>query len=94
MARAAIRFTPGLLDVVREGAKGSRSIADVWRLVGDEAERLGSARPRYERVRILVHEYRRLTAGPTTAEILLDVAFRVRPPDALVDRVTGGAAEL
>ncbi|HEY7706051.1 MAG TPA: hypothetical protein VH968_02640 [Gaiellaceae bacterium] len=64
-------------------------IAEVSRRVGDEAHRLGLTRPSYQRVRVLVHESRRLRRGPTTASVLMDVAFRVRPPEAIVDHLSG-----
>jgi hypothetical protein len=40
-------------------------------------------------VRVLVHEARRLRRGPSTSSVLVDVAFRVRPPEALVDQLSG-----
>lgn len=70
---------------------GKRPIAEIHRRVAREAERLGLARPSYERVRTLVHESRRIrrARGPSTASVLVDVAFRVRPPDAILDHVSG-----
>jgi hypothetical protein len=65
------------------------AIAEVRRRVGVEADRLGLPRPSYERVRELVHESRRLRAQVTTGDVLLDVAFRVRPPDAVLDHISG-----
>ena len=64
-------------------------IAEVRRRVGAEADRLGLPRPSYERVRELVHESRGLRAQITTGEVLLDVAFRVRPPDAIAAQISG-----
>lgn len=64
-------------------------IAEVNRRVGREAQRLGYAKPSYQRVRELVHQSRRIRRGPTTSSVLLDVALRVRPPDALVDHLSG-----
>jgi len=42
-------------------------------------------------VRELVHELRGLKRdrGPTTTEILLDIVFRARPPDAFLDHISG-----
>jgi len=65
-------------------------IAEVYRRVAEEAERLGLPRPSYQRVRLLVHEARRIRRHePTTAGVLADVALRVRPPDAFLDHVSG-----
>jgi hypothetical protein len=38
---------------------------------------------------VLVHQSRRIRRGPSTTSILVDVAFRVRPPEAIVDHLSG-----
>jgi hypothetical protein len=65
------------------------AIAELRRLVGAEADRLGVPRPSYERVRVLAHELRARRAEPTTAEVLWDVATRVRPADAVSKHIAG-----
>jgi hypothetical protein len=67
----------------------SRPIAETCRRVGAEADRFGFTRPSYQRVRELVHESRRIRRGPSTASVLVDVAFRLRPPDAVLDQLSG-----
>jgi hypothetical protein len=66
-------------------------IAETYRHLATQAEEWGLARPCYERVRTLVHQSRRWkrSRGPSTSTVLLDVAFRVRPPEALVDHLSG-----
>ena len=64
-------------------------IAETYRRVAAEAERLGLMRPSYQRIRVLVHQSRRLRRGPSTASVLLDVATRVRPPDAFLKHISG-----
>ena len=64
-------------------------IAEVNRRVGIGAARLGLPRPSYECVRAHVHEVRRRRKLPSTAEVLTDVALRVRPVDAVLDHVSG-----
>jgi hypothetical protein len=64
-------------------------IAETNRRVGEVAEALGLTRPSYENVRRVVHEARRRGRLPSTGEVLLDIAFRVRPPMALGDHLTG-----
>jgi hypothetical protein len=66
-------------------------IAEVNRRLGAEAWRLGLPRPSYQRVRVLVHQLRRIRArkGPSTGEVLFDIALRTRPPEALVDHLSG-----
>ncbi|HMB17721.1 MAG TPA: hypothetical protein VKO41_00265 [Gaiellaceae bacterium] len=66
-------------------------IAETYRRVGAEAERLGFTRPSYERIRVLVQQERRWrrSRGPSTTSVLIDVAFRVRPPEAVLDHLSG-----
>jgi hypothetical protein len=85
----APRISPRLLEALVRFDRRDVPIAETCRRIGAEAERLGLPRPSYERVRELVHESRRMRRGPTTASILVDVAFRTRPPEALVDHLSG-----
>jgi hypothetical protein len=64
-------------------------IAETNRRVGLVAEGLGLTRPSYEQVRRLVHNARRRGRRPTTGDVLLDVAFRTRPPLALGEHFAG-----
>jgi len=64
-------------------------IAETYRRLGNEADHLGLTRPSYERVRELVHRERSIRRGPSTTSVLVDVAWRVRPPDALLDHLSG-----
>jgi len=41
----------------------------------------------------VVHESRRLRAQVTTKHVLVDVAFRVRPPEAILDQLSGVGAQ-
>ncbi len=67
------------------------SIAEINRLVGEEAERIGLTRPSYERVRELVHEARWLRNGhPSVGRTLLDVATRARSHAAYVELAARG----
>jgi hypothetical protein len=60
-------------------------IAETWRRVRKVADELKLTKPSYEQVRCLIHDARRRGRRPTAADTLLDIAFRVRPPTALVD---------
>jgi hypothetical protein len=66
-------------------------IAETCRRLGAEAERLGFTRPSYERVRVLVQQERRWSRsrGPSTTSVLIDVTFRARPPEAVLDQLSG-----
>jgi len=89
MTTIAPRIPQEVLEAIVRYDKRTVPIAETCRRVGGKAEELGVPRPSYERIRELVHESRRVRRGPTTSQILLDVAFRVRPPEHLVDHVYG-----
>ena len=91
MLAFAPRIPPRLLEALVRLDDPGVPIADTYRRVADHAERHGMRRPSYERIRELVHEFRRLRRrGPTTASVLVDVAFRARPPEAFVTHLYGG----
>jgi hypothetical protein len=85
----APRISPRLIKALVRFDDRAVPIAETNRRVGREAERLGLPRPSYERIREFVHEARRIRRGPTTASVLLDVAFQARPPDAVLDHISG-----
>jgi hypothetical protein len=64
-------------------------IAETNRRVGRVAEELGLRRPSYEQVRTIVRRARSRGRQPTSADVLLDIAFRVRPPTALIEHLAG-----
>jgi hypothetical protein len=53
------------------------------------AEELGLVRPSYEQIRVIIKRARERGQQPSSADVLLDVAFRVRPPEALLQYLTG-----
>jgi hypothetical protein len=85
----APRISPRLIEAVVRLDRREVPIAETCRQVGQEAERLGLPRPSYQRIRELVHAARRIRRGPSTSSVLVDVAFRVRPPEAIVDHLSG-----
>jgi hypothetical protein len=85
----APRISPKLLEAIVRYDERTVPIAETCRRVGRKAEQIGLPRPSYERVRELVHESRRIRRGPSTASVLADVAFRVRPPEAIADHLSG-----
>jgi len=85
----APRISPRLRSEVERLAAKPYSAADICREVGETAERLDLRRPSYERVRALVRELRRRPRTATTGQVLLDIAFRVRHPDAFIEHVSG-----
>jgi hypothetical protein len=88
----APRIAPVLLEALVDLDDRDLPIAEINRRLGEHAECLGLRRPSYQRVRELVHElraWRPPRRGPTTRQLLLDVLFRTRPPDALPDHISG-----
>jgi hypothetical protein len=64
-------------------------IAETNRRIGALAGDLGLPRPSYEQMRLVVKAHRRGRLGPTTGRVLLEIAFRVRPPEALLEYLAG-----
>jgi hypothetical protein len=69
--------------------KPGRPIAETHRLVGLLADQLGLTRPSYEQTRVIVHSLRNARRDPEVGQVLLDIAMRVRPPEALLDVLAG-----
>jgi hypothetical protein len=86
MVVAAPRMDPLLIKALRRLDDPGRPIAETHRRLGEVADRLELTRPSYQAVRVHVHAERAIGASrPSCAEILLDVSFRVRSPEALLD---------
>jgi hypothetical protein len=91
VVRSAARISDRLYKRLVKLDDPSVPIAEIYRRVAAEAESLGLTRPSYERIRVLVHQSRRWkrNRGPSTTSVLVDVAFRVRPPEAVLDHISG-----
>lgn len=86
----APRISPRLLKALMRLDDRTVPIAEIYRRLGKEADRLRLTRPSYQRIRVLLHHARRLRRGrPTTAQVLAEVAFRARPPIAVLDHLSG-----
>jgi len=91
----APRISPRLLHLLDQIDDPRLPFAELNRRLGAEAERLGLPRPSYQRVRELLHRLRNLRRQPTTSRVLLEIAFRMRPPEAFLDHISGvGVAKL
>jgi hypothetical protein len=84
VVQAAPRIDERLVASLRLLDTESRSIADIHRRLGGLADGLGLARPSYEQVRTLVHWLRAQEPATDALDVLLNVAFRVSPPTALL----------
>jgi hypothetical protein len=89
MTVSAPRIDSRLVAAIECLDDASVRIAETNRRVGEIADALGLARPSYEQVRTIVHETRRLGPRVGPGQILLDIAFRVRPPAAFGDYLAG-----
>jgi hypothetical protein len=83
----APRISHRLIEAVVRLDDQAHPIAETCRRVGAEADRLGLTRPSYQRVRVLVHESRRIRRGPSTTRALLNFALPLRTPDELIERL-------
>jgi hypothetical protein len=82
----APRIPLRLLDEIERQSRRAVPIAEMNRCVGRAAASMGLPRPSYEQVRVLVHtarRYRRYGRQPVST-VALQVAFRVRPPEAIL----------
>jgi len=82
----APRLSRRLLEEIERQSGRKVPIADMNRCVGEAAIAMGLPRPSYERVRVLVHTARRLRAHApaSVSTVAIDVAFRARPPEAVL----------
>jgi hypothetical protein len=91
MPPAAPRIDARLLAALTRLDDRSHSIADVHRRVGLVADWLDVPRPSYEQIRVLLNAHRRRPLQPGVGETLLEIAMRAKPPEALLDVLSGTA---
>ncbi|HZT85073.1 MAG TPA: hypothetical protein VE984_06580 [Gaiellaceae bacterium] len=86
MLSFAPRIPARLLDEIERQSRRSVPIAEMNRCVGRAAAAMGLYRPSYEQVRVLVHTARRLRrkGRPPVSTVAAQVAFRVKPPEAIL----------
>jgi hypothetical protein len=83
----APRISHQLLEAIVRLDDRGHPIAETCRRVGAEAERLGLIRPSYQRVRVLVHEARRIRRGTTATDLLRIVTSPLRTSEDLIERL-------
>jgi hypothetical protein len=82
----APRISRRLVKAILHFDDRSRPIAETYRRVGVEAERLGLTRPSYQRIRELVHEARAIRRGPSATDFLrLSLAMKAGNPGVVID---------
>jgi hypothetical protein len=52
---------------------------------------MGLVRPSYQQVQRIVHDSRRRGRRRTAGDVLLDIMFRTKPPQAAIDYLAGTA---
>jgi hypothetical protein len=82
--RYSPRLDPRLVAALARLDNGKLPVAELHRRLGEVAGHLGLAQPSYERVRMLVRDLRTRRAVPGIGDVLLDIALRNKPPDALI----------
>jgi hypothetical protein len=87
MSSSAPRLDARLIAAVRRLDDGEQPIAEIHRRLGTVAEKLGLAQPSYQRVRLLVRQLRSGHEVPGIGEVLLDVALRNTPPEAVIEHL-------
>ena len=89
MPAAAPRIESRLVAAVGHLDDRYAPMAETNRRIGALAGDLGLPRPSYEQIRLLVKAHRRGRLEPGIGQVLLDIAFRARPPEALLDYLAG-----
>ena len=83
---AAPRLDPRLLKAITGIDDPSVPVAETYRRTRDVAERLGTPRPSYERVRLHLRDARRKRKARREArDILIGVAMHLRPVEDLYE---------
>ena len=91
MLAFAPRIPQRLLEALVRLDDPAVPIAETYRRLGEQADRMGITRPSYQRVRVLVHLFRRIRRRPSKARLGwgLAVRIRARPLELFVDHVAG-----
>lgn len=90
MTRSAVRLSHRQLERLAELDDGRLPVAELHRRFAREAAERGLPRPSYERTRVLVRQLRHLRRHEVrTRDVLLEIAFRQRAPDAAVTHLAG-----
>jgi hypothetical protein len=87
MVTLAPRISHRLIEAIVRLDDRSRPIAETYRRVGAEAERLGLTRPSYQRIRELVHETRTARPRLSVSDVVRLVTMPLKSPDDALDRL-------
>jgi hypothetical protein len=87
MVTMAPRISGRLIEAIVRYDDHSRPIADTYRRVGHEAERLGLTRPSYQRIRELVHQVRNMRPRLSVSDLVRIVCMPLKGTDDGLDRL-------
>ena len=87
MVTLAPRISSRLIEAIVRIDDRSRPIAETYRRVGSEAERLGLTRPSYQRIRVLVHEVRNMRPRLSVSDVRRIVCTPVKGTDDGLERL-------
>ena len=83
----APRISGRLIEAIVRFDDRGRPIAETYRRVGVEAERLGLTRPSYQRVRELVHQVRNMRPRLSVSDLVRIVCTPLRGTDDGLERL-------
>ena len=89
MLQFAPRIDSRLVAAAERLDNETTPVAETNRRVGAVAAELCLPRPSYEQVRLIIIRAREHGRHPSSGEVLLDIAFRSRPPTAFLDYLVG-----
>ncbi len=84
----APRISRRLIEAIVRFDDPGRPIAETYRRVAGEAERLGLTRPSYQRIRQLVHEARAIRSKLTVSDVLHLVTMPLKSTDDGIERLS------
>ena len=87
MVTMAPRISGRLIEAIVHFDDPSRPIAETYRRVGAEAERLGLTRPSYQRIRELIHDVRNVRPRLTVSDLIRIVCTPLKGTDDALDRL-------
>jgi hypothetical protein len=83
----APRISGRLIEAIVRLDDRGRPIAETYRRVGAEAERLGLTRPSYQRIRELVHQVRNMRPRLSVSDLVRIVCTPLKGTDDGIDRL-------
>jgi hypothetical protein len=87
MVTMAPRISGRLIEAIVRFDDRSRPIAETYRRVGLEAERLALTRPSYQRIRELVHQVRNMRPRLSVSDLVRIVCTPLKGTDDALDRL-------